>query len=796
MSKFRQITFILFSLLCTTFLYGQSKNYTLSGYIKDGATGESLIGATVYTAELKSGVVTNDYGFFSLTLPEGEYTVKSTYVGYNSFSKKIKLNENKKLNIELTGTKTELDEVLITGEREDANVTDVQMSTQKMDIETMLKIPALLGEVDVIKSIQLLPGVSSVGEGATGFNVRGGGIGQNLVLLDEAPVFNSSHLFGFFSVFNPDAVKDVKLIKGGIPAQYGGRISSILDVRMKDSSPEKLSINGGVGVIFSRLSVEAPIIKDKMSILVAGRRSYIDILAKPFLEEDLRSSKFNFWDLTAKVNYDLSEKNKIYLSAYWGRDNFGDAESFDSGWGNITSTFRWNHLFNDKLVLNTVAYLSNYDYNLNFRQNATDAFDWKSQIKTYSIKPEFTWYLGKNNTITMGAQSIYYDFSPGTTSAMSGGQELPPFELQNQFALENALYIGNDQKLSDKITLQYGLRWSSFTYLGPVTTYEYEEAAIPNTRRDPVENSERVYGDWEPVKTYFSLEPRLAIKYQLNEKSSIKASFTHMAQYIHLISNTSAASPLDVWSPSTNNIVPQRGEQYALGYFRNMKDNTFEFSTEVYYKPMRNLIDYINGADLLLNPYLEGDLLNSTGRAYGLEVYLRKKKGKYTGWLSYTLARSEQITEGINQSQYYPRRFDQAHNLTLSNFYELNDRWSFAANFSLISGTPTTFPTNQLQIQGYGIPHNVDDVRNNQRIPYYHRLDISATLKGKKKPNRRWEHYWIFGVYNTYARKNPYSIYFLPSDERPEQGKPAANEAIQFSVLANIIPSVSFNFKW
>ncbi|WP_082796062.1 TonB-dependent receptor [Flammeovirga sp. SJP92] len=796
MSKVRRVALIIYSLFFSSFLYGQTKNFTLSGYIKDKTTGETLIGATVYANEIKAGVVTNAYGFYSLTLPEGEYTIISTFVGFQSFSKKVKLNDNKKLSIELSGTDTELDEVLITGEREDANVSDIQMSTQKMDIETMLKIPALLGEVDIIKSIQLLPGVSSVGEGATGFNVRGGGIGQNLVLLDEAPVFNSSHLFGFFSVFNPDAVKEVKLIKGGIPAQYGGRISSILDVRMKEGNAKELTVQGGIGVIFSRLTVEAPIIKDKMSFLVAARRSYIDILAKPFLEEDLRDSKFNFWDLTAKVNYDINDNNKIYLSAYWGRDNFGAAGTFNSGWGNVTGTFRWNHLFNDKLFLNTTAYISDYDYDLSFSQDGTDAFNWKSRVKTYSVKPEFTWYLGSHSTVTFGAQSIYYDFAPGTTTAKSGGQELPPFALQNQYALENAIYIGNDHKISNSISLQYGIRGSSFTYLGPVTTYEYEEAVLPNTRRDPIEESETVYGDWDPVETYFSLEPRLAIKYQFNEKSSIKASYTHMAQYIHLISNTSAASPLDVWSPSTNNIVPQRGDQYALGYFRNIKNNTFEFSTEVYYKPMRNLIDYINGADLLLNPYLEGDLLNSTGRAYGIEFYLRKKKGKYTGWLSYTLARSEQQTEGINQSQYYPRRFDQAHNLTLSNFYTLNKRWSFAANFSLISGTPTTFPTNQLQIQGYGIPHNVDGVRNNQRIPYYHRLDVSATLQGRKKPNRRWEHYWVFGFYNTYARKNPYSIYFLPSEERPEQGEPAPNQAIQFSVLANIIPSVSFNFKW
>lgn len=791
-----RLSFFLFCFLLSTSIFSQNKKYTLSGYIKDGSTGETLIGATVYAQELKAGVITNPYGFYSLTLPKGEYNIITTFVGFKTEVTKINLNGNQKLNVDLGSLDTELDEVLITGEREDANVSDVQMSTQKMDIETILKMPALLGEVDVIKSIQLLPGVSTVGEGATGFNVRGGGVGQNLVLLDEAPVFNSSHLFGFFSVFNPDAVKDVKLIKGGIPAQYGGRISSILDVRMKEGNSKQLTVQGGVGVIFSRLTVEAPIIKDKMSFLIGGRRSYIDLLAKPFLTDDLSGSKFNFWDLTAKLNYDINENNKLFLSGYWGRDTFGASTTFNSGWGNVTGTLRWNHLFNEKLFLNTTAYISDYDYSLDVSQNDTDSFNWKSRVKTYSLKPEFTWYIGNHSTVTFGGQSIIYDFSPGTTTATSGGQQLPPFALQNQYGWENAIYIGNDQKISDAFTIQYGLRASAFTYMGPVTTYEYADATAPNTRREPIEDSEKEYGNWEPVETYYNLEPRLALKYQFNEKSSVKASYNHMAQYIHLISNTAAASPLDVWSPSTNNIKPQIGDQYALGYFRNFKDNLFELSTEVYYKPMNNLIDYIDGADLLLNDYLEGDLLNSIGRAYGIEIYLKKNKGKFTGWLSYTLARSEQKTEGINQSQYYPTRFDQAHNLSMSGFYTINERWSLSANFSFITGTPSTFPTNQIQVQGYGIPHNAEGVRNNQRIPYYHRLDLSATLNGKKKPGKRWEHYWVFGFYNTYARKNPYSIYFNPSDQRPPEGLPAPNEAIQLSVIGTIIPSVSFNFKW
>ncbi|WP_211093307.1 TonB-dependent receptor [Flammeovirga agarivorans] len=789
-----KLTIALLFLLISQVIIAQEKQFTISGYVKDNSSGETLIGASVYSAEAKAGVITNPYGFYSLTLPEGTHNISFKFVGFQTFNKEISLTANQKLNINLVSADVELAEVVVTGEREDANVADVQMSTQKMEIETILKIPALLGEVDVIKSIQLLPGVSTVGEGATGFNVRGGGVGQNLVLLDEAPVFNSSHLFGFFSVFNPDAVKDVKLIKGGIPAQYGGRLSSILDVRMKEGNSKQLKVQGGIGAIFSRLTVEAPIIKDKMSFLIGGRRSYIDILAAPFLNDDLSGSKFNFWDLTAKINYDINENNKIFVSGYWGRDTFGSSNIFESNWGNVTGTLRWNHLFTEKLFMNVTGYISDYDYHLGVN-DTQDSFEWDSRVKTYSVKPELTWYLGTKNTITFGGQSIVYDFSPGTTTAKSGGQELPPFSLAKQYGWENALYIGNDQKLSKKVSLQYGLRFSTFSYMGPATTYEYAPAP-PNTRKEPILESEKTYEAWEPIETYYNLEPRFAVKYQFNEKSSLKASYNRMAQYIHLISNTSAASPLDVWSPSTNNIRPQIGDQYALGYFRNFKENTFEFSGEVYYKPLQNLIDYIDGADILLNEYLEGDLLPSEGRAYGLELYMKKNKGKLTGWVSYTFARSEQKTDGINLGEYYPARFDQAHNLTVSSFYDINERWSLSANFNFVTGTPTTFPTNQIVVQDYGVPHNVDGVRNNQRIGYYHRLDISATLNGKKKPDKRWEHYWVFGFYNTYARRNPYSVYFQPSAQRPPEGQPAPNQAIRLSVIGTIIPSVSYNFKW
>ncbi len=790
------MTRILFtlSLLLSSLISGLGQDrVTLSGYIKDADNGETLIGATAYILELDQGITSNEYGFYSLTAPGGDYTVEYAYLGFVTQRVEVSLVESTTLNVEMETEATNLAEVVVTGEAEDRNVTEIEMSVNKLDIQTIKAIPSLLGEVEVIRSLQLLPGVTSVGEGASGFNVRGGSIDQNLVLLDEAPVFNSSHLFGFFSVFNPDAIKDVKLFKGGIPARYGGRISSILDVRMKEGNNKQFSMDGGVGFIFSRLALEAPIVKDKASFIVAGRRSYIDVLAAPFLGDDLDGSVLNFYDLTLKANYNINEKNRIYLSGYFGRDNFGFGDAAGFNWGNSTGTFRWNHLFNERLFSNFTVYFSDYDYRLRFGDDAVNRFDWNANIENYSLKPEFTYFLNPSNILRFGGQGIVYTFEPGNAVGVSEG-ETSDISLPNRYAIESALYIENEQDISGRLKINYGLRFAHFNYTGKGNAYTYGEAALG--KRRPVTDVER-FDQWESIQTYQSLEPRLSIKYQLDDVSSMKASYNRTTQFIHLISNTTASTPVDVWMPSTNNIKPQKGDQVALGYFRNFADNTYEFSSEVYYKEVRNLVDYIDGADLLLNEFIEGDLLVGKGRAYGLELQAKKVKGKLSGWLSYTLARTERQVAGVNQNDWYPARYDQLHNLSLSGFYDINSRWSCSASFVYNTGTPTTFATTRYEQQGYVVPHNGLDTRNNVRIPDYHRLDISATLKGRYKSDKdRWLGDWVFSVYNLYNRRNPFSIFFRQDPDRVGENQPTTTEAVRLSVVGSFIPSVSYNFKF
>lgn len=787
----RKLFAILTFTFCAFSLLGQNK-VTLSGYIKDANNGETLIGATAYISDLAVGTTSNEYGFYSLSVQPGTYKVEFSYLGFESLIVTVTLEENLTKSIELGGAAEVLEEVVVTSEAEDRNVTQLEMSVNKLDIATIKSVPTLLGEVEIIRTLQLLPGITTVGEGATGFNVRGGSIDQNLVLLDEAPVYNSSHLFGFFSVFNPDAVKDVKLYKGGIPSRYGGRLSSILDVRMKEGNNKKFTMNGGIGLIFSRLSIEAPIIKDKASFIVAGRRSYIDVLAQPFLNDDLEGSVLNFYDLTLKSNYNIDERNRVFLSGYFGRDNFGFGENAGFNWGNSTGTLRWNHLFNERLFSNITFYYSDYDYKLSFGAEATNSFDWDARIVNYSVKPELTYFINPDNSLRFGGQLIAYQFEPGRAVGISEG-EISDFSLDNRYGLEGAVYLENEQTLSEKVSLNYGLRWSYFNYTGKGDAYTFGQA--PLGLRRPV-TGVQYFDQWESIQTYNNLEPRFSIKYQWNRNSSLKASYMRTAQYLHLISNTTASTPVDVWLPSTNNIEPQLGDQVALGYFRNLQDNTYELSTELYYKKMRNLVDFIDGADLLLNSAIEGDLLVGEGRAYGWEAMIKKVKGDLSGWLSYTLAKTERLVPGINNQEWYPSRFDQTHNLTLTGFYKLSDKWSFSSTFTYLSGTPTTFPTSRFEQQGFIVPHNGNDVRNNVRIPDYHRLDIAATWVPKKKPQKKWQGEWVFSIYNLYQRRNAFSVYFRQQEGRILGDQPTNTEAIRLSVIGSMIPSISYNFKF
>ncbi|MEM9546512.1 MAG: TonB-dependent receptor [Bacteroidota bacterium] len=784
-----------YSQLLVVFLFSisflQAQEYTISGYIRDAENGETLIGSFIYLAENGASTVSNEYGFYSITVEEGNYTLYGTYLGYKDNIQAITLTQNRTINIEMAPDANTLDEVVVTAEEVDRNVRSLEMSVNKLDIKTLEKLPTLLGETEILRGIQLLPGVTSVGEGAAGFNVRGGSIDQNLVLLDEAPVYNSSHLFGFFSVFNPDAVKDVKLYKGGIPARFGGRLSSILDVRMKEGNNKELEVNGGIGTIFSRLSVEAPIIKDKSSFIVAGRRSYIDVLAAPFLSDDAGDTELNFYDLTLKTNYKFSDKDQIFLSGYFGRDNFGFGESAGFSWGNQTGTFRWNHLFSDKLFANLTTYFSNYDYQINFGDTSEDTFDWTANIKNYSIKPEFSWFIRPQNILRFGGQTIYYIFEPANAISVSNS-EVTDISTSEQFSLESNVFVENEITLFNKLQMNYGLRLSHFAYLGGRNVYNFGEAPLGEVR--PLEST-TVAEDGEVIEDYINLEPRFSLKVDLNEKSSFKASYNRTAQYIHLLSNTTASTPVDIWTPATNNIKPAMADQVAAGYFRNFKDNTYEFSGELYYKKMNNLIDYIDGADLILNELVEGQILEGEGRAYGAEFMLKKTEGRFSGWVSYTLARSERLVEGINNNDWYPSRFDQTHNLSITTFYELSDRLTLSANFVYNTGTPTTFANSGYYQQGYFIPNNDLNERNNVRIPDYHRLDLSLTLD-PKPGKRKWKGQWVFGIYNVYARRNPFSIYFRQDDARVNPGQAVNTEAIRLSVIGSFIPSISYNFTF
>lgn len=782
----RIIFFVVFFILIQNIEAQDIKKITIKGNVTDSDNGEELIGATILVKQKETGVVTNVYGFYSITLPKGKYTLVFSYIGYLSQEIEVSLEENKTLNVQLKEDKNELEEIVVLGEEVNQNVISLEMGVSKLEVGTIKKVPALLGEVDVIRTIQLTPGVSTVGEGASGFNVRGGNIDQNLILLDEALLFNSSHLFGLFSVFNSDAIKDVKLVKGGIPAQYGGRLSSLLDVRMKEGNSKRFGMAGGIGTVSSRLTLEAPIIKDKASFIISARRSYADAFLKLSGDQILSRNTAYFYDLSTKLNYKINDRNRIFVSGYFGRDIFNFQDLFNSDWGNAIASIRWNHLFSDKLFANFTGIYSNYNYGIG-SPSGGNAFEWKSMIQNYSFKGDFAYYISPKNTLSFGGIATYYDITPGRIAPKSDNSIFNTLSLDHQKAWEYGVYIDNEQKIGNRLSVQYGLRFSAFTLLGKGTYYDY--IGEEGIRKEPVNPVE--YDNGENIVTYTNFEPRLSLNYQLNESSAIKASYNRTAQYLHLISNTTAAAPTDVWSPSTRNIKPQLADQVALGYFRNFKDNMFESSLEGYYKTMDNQIDYVNGADLLLNEYLEGELVFGKARSYGLELYVKKNTGKLTGWISYTLSKTEQQINGINNNAWYNAKYDRTHNLSLVAIYDLNKKWSFSGTFSYATGISTTFPDARYEYQGLTIPHNSNNSRNDVRVPAYHRLDISATFTPNRKPNRRWKGSWVFSIYNAYARKNPFSIYFRQNENNAQQ-----TEAIRLAILGTILPSVTYNFEF
>lgn len=785
--------FFLISIFCASFLQSQEK-FTISGVIKDKSNGETLIGASVFLQDTSTGTITNDYGFFSISASQGNYKLIVSFLGYKDVVQEINLIQNLKVNLEIEEDANILDEVVITTEKNEiTNIKAPQMSVAKIKMNTIKKMPVVFGEVDVIKSLQLLPGVTNNGEGSSGFNVRGGSSDQNLVLLDEAIIYNTSHLFGFFSVFNADAIKDIKLYKGMIPANFGGRSSSVLDVRQKEGNNKKFELTGGIGVISSRLAVEGPMFNKKGSFLVAGRGSYAHLFLKLAGEENTAS----FYDLNLKTNYEINKKNKLYLSAYFGRDVFNISNSFVNDYGNLSGNLRWNHLFNDKLFANLSLVYSKYDYKLNI--NVLE-FSWLSFITNYNLKYDLKYYLNDKFTLDYGVSGIYYDFDPGTISPTTETSSFNLIVLDKKRALESGAYVNAEHKITDKLTAQYGVRLSSFLRLGgqSLVNYENDQPLVYNELLDlyqpGVSTGETSYDTHETIKDFINFEPRFGMAYQLNESSSIKAGYSKTTQYIHLLSNTTSASPLDVWTPSGEFIEPQQSNQYALGYFKTLENKKYSLEVEGYYKTIDNVIDYIDGSDLIGKNYIEREILSGESRAYGLEFLFRKNKGRLKGWLAYTISKAESKTPGgtagglgINDGKWYNAAFDRTHDISMTGSYKLNEKWTFGSNFILQSGRPVTYPNAQYSYQGLTIANYSE--RNTSRLPAYHRLDISATYVPNRKPNRRWKGEWVFGIYNVYSRKNAASISFAQNRETGN------NEATRTSIFG-IVPSVSYNFKF
>ncbi len=790
------IVFLLFSI----FSFSQKK-YTLSGTISEASSNETLIGVTIAVPELKTGVATNEYGFYSLTIPEGDYRIQASYLGFKDVIQSISLNQNLKLNIQMVEAAEQLEEVVVTEDVERMDIRKPQMSVNTMSIETIKKIPVILGEADVIKSILLLPGVTNAGEGASGFNVRGGAVDQNLILLDEAIIFNSSHLFGFFSVFNPDAIKDIKLYKGGIPARYGGRVSSVLDIFQKEGNSKQFKVNGGIGAVASRLLVEGPIVKDKAAFLIGGRGSYAHLFLPLFNQDNTAY----FYDLNTKLNYNINDKNSIYLSGNFGRDVFGISDSFVNTYGNSVGNFRWNHLFSDKLFSNLSLIYSDYYYGLKLD---FVGFNWNSGIQNFNVKYDLKHYLNDKLQINYGINNIYYSFNPGEIEPSNSDSGIIEERLTKKYANEFAAYIDVEHDITENLSLGYGLRFSNFIRLGQdeLNVYENDNPVVFDPflliyqEADPIAISEP--GRSGSLATFINFEPRASLAYTINDHSSVKASYTRLAQYLHLLSNTSSPTPLDVWTPSGPFVEPQLLDQYALGFFKNLKEGSYSLETEVFYKDIQNRIDYIDGANLIANNAIETVILNGEARAYGLEVLLRKNDGKFQGWLAYTLSKSEQRTPGrtsnadngrsnletgINFGEWYSTPYDKTHDISLYGSYNLNDKWSFNTNFVYQTGQPTNYPVGQFEFQGLAVPYY--GLRNQERLPDYHRIDLAATLTPRKNKTRKVKGEWVFSVYNVYNRRNAASINFRRDQDT------GINEAVRTSIFG-IVPAVTYNFKF
>ncbi|MDH5398248.1 MAG: TonB-dependent receptor [Cyclobacteriaceae bacterium] len=778
------LVFVILIFLPLSVLLAQTK-FTVSGYVRDNASGEELIGVSVYLEGTGTGTVTNVYGFYSLTLPSGDYDLIFRYLGYVEQTIKLELYENTDLNIALEEQVTQMDEVVITGRAPDANITDVGMSKNELNIEQVKRLPALFGEPDIIKAIQMLPGVVSAGEGTSSFFVRGGSADQNLILIDEAPVYDPSHLFGLFSVFNSDVIKSSELYKGGIPSRYGGKLSSILDVRTRDGNFKEFKGSAGIGLLASKAMLEGPLKKEKGSFIISARRSYVDALLKAAGEKNF----VRFYDLNAKINWRHNQKNRFFAAFYLGRDNFDFSDTFNFGWGNRTATLRWNHLFNDRLFSNTSLIASQFDYKLGL-QDAVQGFQWYADITEYTLKEDLSYYISPALEIEFGYMGTYREFEPGTITPLGEDSFINGLKQDHLYALDHNVYIDIKNKISERLDLQYGLRLSLFQHVGSATIYTYSD---PADHVLSVRTSERHYDKMETIKAYINPEPRFSMRYMLNSRSSLKTSYNRMVQNTHLISSGTVPLPFNTWQPSSAYLRPQKADLVALGYFRNFMKNTLEFSLEGYYKTMMDVTDFADNAQLFFNKDLPIEFRQGRSWSYGGETMVQKQKGRFTGFLSYTWSKTQREVPDVNLGRAFPANYDRPHSFNAVATYELSDKWTFGANFNYGSGRPVTIPSGKYEIEGFYVPDLITE-RNGYRLPAYHRADISANLYPRHKKQWKLKSSWSFSVYNVYSRKNPFTIYTqVPEDEN---GNPLPNRTqkeARMIYIFPILPSVTWN---
>jgi len=775
-------SFIFISIAATS----QDK-VTLNGYVKDADNGEELIGVTIYIPQLKAGTVSNDYGFYALTLPRGTYEVQFSFIGYRVETKTLDLSTSQSLNIQLMAEAEQLEEIVIEDKPMDENVVSVQMSKNSVNMTQVRKLPALFGEVDIIKNIQMMPGVISAGEGTSAFFVRGGSGDQNLILIDEAPVYDPSHLFGLFSVFNPDVIKDSEIYRGGIPARFGGKLSSILDVRTKDGNNKNMDVSGGIGTLASRIAIEGPLAEGKSSFIASARRSYVDLFLKVAREDNL----VHFYDVNAKVNWKRNNNNRFFVAFYTGRDVFSFDDEFGFAWGNMTGTFRWNHLFNERLFMNTSVIASNFDYKLEL-EDPVQGFSWVSDLQEFSLKNDLSYALNTNCELTFGYHITGRRFSPGTITPNTAGSIFQTLKLQHMYALDHSVYLSNQHKISDRLLLDYGARVSFFQNIGKGDVYIYEDPQ-DNIRINRIDTVS--YAAWETIKSYLNVEPRFSLRYAWTPDQSVKLSYNRMVQNTHLMSAGTVPVPFNTWNPSNYYLDPQIADLVAAGYFRNLKDNMYEFSIEGYYKDMQHVTDFADNAQLFFNEDISTEYRQGQSWSYGAEFLINKKSGRFIGMASYTWSKTMRKIPGVNRGSVFPANHDRRNVVNLQAAYDLNNKFTFGGTFTYSAGRPLTLPAGKYEYSGYN--PDVITERNSYKLPDFHRLDLSVTLNPKKNLSRKWKGQWVLTVYNVYNRHNPFTVYTrTKQDEDGNISGDGTEKEARLIYLFPILPFVTYNFKF